>query len=98
VQDQPGESRCVERGVRSVASLHRRSSTGCDREKRSPIRIGKEREVGMLVWALVFLIVAIIAGLLGFGGVASTATGISKVLFFLFLLIFVVTTIASLFA
>ncbi len=52
----------------------------------------------MLIWALLFLSVAIIAGLLGFGDVASTATGIAKVLFFLFLVFFLVTTIASLFA
>jgi uncharacterized membrane protein YtjA (UPF0391 family) len=47
---------------------------------------------------LLFLIVAIIAGFLGFGDVASTATGISKIVFFLFLVMFLVTTIASLFA
>jgi uncharacterized membrane protein YtjA (UPF0391 family) len=52
----------------------------------------------MLIWALLFLIVAIIAGLLGFGDIASTATGIAKVLFFLFLVLFLVTAIASLFA
>jgi uncharacterized membrane protein YtjA (UPF0391 family) len=52
----------------------------------------------MLIGALLFLIVSIIAGILGFGDVASTATGISKVLFFLFLVMFLVTTIASLFA
>lgn len=52
----------------------------------------------MLIWALLFLIVAIIAGLLGFGDIASTATGIAKVLFFLFLVLFLVTAIASLLA
>lgn len=52
----------------------------------------------MLLWALLFLIVAVIAGLLGFGDVASTATGIAKVLFFLFLVLFLVTTIVSFFA
>jgi len=51
----------------------------------------------MLIRALLFLIVAIIAGLLGFGDIASTATGIAKVLFFLFLVLFLVTAIASLF-
>jgi uncharacterized membrane protein YtjA (UPF0391 family) len=51
----------------------------------------------MLMWALLFLIVAIIVGFLGFGDIASTATGIAKVLFFLFLAFFLVTTIASLF-
>lgn len=44
----------------------------------------------MLYWALVFLIIAVIAGAFGFRGVESTATQIAKVLFFLFLVIFVV--------
>ena len=39
----------------------------------------------MLIWALLFLIMSIIAGLLGFGDFASTATGFAKILFFLFL-------------
>ena len=52
----------------------------------------------MLIWALLFLIVAIIGGLLGFGDVASTASGIAKILFFLFLVFFLVTAIASVFA
>jgi uncharacterized membrane protein YtjA (UPF0391 family) len=42
----------------------------------------------MLIWALLFLIVAIIAGFLGFGDVASTATAIATCLFFLFLALF----------
>jgi uncharacterized membrane protein YtjA (UPF0391 family) len=44
----------------------------------------------MLRWALVFLVVAIIAALLGFGGIASASAGIAKTLFFVFLIIFVV--------
>jgi uncharacterized membrane protein YtjA (UPF0391 family) len=50
----------------------------------------------MLNWALAFLIVAIIAGVLGFGGIVATATNIAKVLFFVFLVIFLATTVASL--
>ena len=38
----------------------------------------------MLYWALVFLIVAIIAAIFGFGGVAVAAAGIAKLLFFIF--------------
>lgn len=45
----------------------------------------------MLSWALVFLVVAVLAGLLGFGVVAGTAAGIAKILFFLFLILFVVS-------
>ena len=39
----------------------------------------------MLKWALIFFIVSIIAGLLGFTGVAAGAASIAKILFFLFL-------------
>ena len=43
----------------------------------------------MLKWAFVFLIVALIAGALGFTGVAGAAIGIAKFLFVLFLVLFV---------
>ena len=45
----------------------------------------------MLYWAAVFFIVALIAAVLGFGGIAAGAAGIAKVLFFLFVLAFVVS-------
>ena len=45
----------------------------------------------MLHYALVFLIVALIAALFGFGGIAAGAVGIAKILFYLFLAIAVVT-------
>lgn len=45
----------------------------------------------MLYWALVFLVVALVAGLLGFGGVASASIGIAQILFFIFLILFLVT-------
>ncbi len=38
----------------------------------------------MLKWALIFAVVALIAGALGFGGIAGAAAGIAKILFFLF--------------
>jgi uncharacterized membrane protein YtjA (UPF0391 family) len=47
----------------------------------------------MLRWALVFLVVAIIAAVLGFGNIAGDAAYIAKILFFLFLVIFVVMLI-----
>lgn len=49
----------------------------------------------MLTWAAVFFIVAIVAGLFGFGLIASTAAGIAKILFFVFLIIFVITLVAG---
>lgn len=50
----------------------------------------------MLYWALVFLVVAIIAALLGFGGIAIAAAGIAKILFFVFLAVFLLTVITGL--
>ncbi|HVR37399.1 MAG TPA: DUF1328 domain-containing protein [Methylomirabilota bacterium] len=47
----------------------------------------------MLGWAVTFLIFALIAGLLGFTGIAGTAVWIAKVLFFVFLIAFVVSLI-----
>jgi uncharacterized membrane protein YtjA (UPF0391 family) len=50
----------------------------------------------MLYWALVFFIVAIVAAVLGFGGVASTAAGIAQILFFVFLVIFLISLVMGL--
>lgn len=51
----------------------------------------------MLKWAAVFFIIALIAAALGFGGVASAAAGVAKVLFFIFLVLFIVALAAGLF-
>jgi uncharacterized membrane protein YtjA (UPF0391 family) len=45
----------------------------------------------MLRWTVVFLVVAIIAGLFGFTEVYAPAVLIAKVLFFVFLVLFVVS-------
>ena len=44
----------------------------------------------MLNYALIFLLVALLAGVLGFGVIAGTAPSIAKVLFIIFLVLFVV--------
>jgi uncharacterized membrane protein YtjA (UPF0391 family) len=50
----------------------------------------------VLYWALVFFIIAIVAGLLGFGGIAVAASSIAQTLFYIFLVIFLVTLIMGL--
>jgi uncharacterized membrane protein YtjA (UPF0391 family) len=50
----------------------------------------------MLSWAFTFLILAIIAGLLGFGGIASASIEIAQVLCFLFLIVFAISLVAHL--
>lgn len=50
----------------------------------------------MLSWALVFFVVAIIAAVFGFGGIAAGATEIAKILFFLFVILFAVSLVVGL--
>jgi uncharacterized membrane protein YtjA (UPF0391 family) len=50
----------------------------------------------MLYYALLFLLIALIAGALGFGFVAFAAAGIAKICFFLFLVMFVASLIMHL--
>jgi len=50
----------------------------------------------MLRYAVIFFIVAIIAALFGFGGIAAGATEIAKILFFVFVVLFVVSLVAGL--
>lgn len=50
----------------------------------------------MLHYAIVFFVIALIAAVLGFGGIAGTAMGIAKILFFVFLAVAAVLWIMSL--
>lgn len=50
----------------------------------------------MLRMALLFLVLALVAALFGFGGIAGTAAGIAQILFYVGLLLFVVTLLYSL--
>jgi uncharacterized membrane protein YtjA (UPF0391 family) len=49
----------------------------------------------MLKYALVFFVVALIAALFGFGGIAAGAAGVGKILFFGFLILAVVSLVAG---
>jgi uncharacterized membrane protein YtjA (UPF0391 family) len=53
----------------------------------------------MLRWSVIFFVVAIIAAIFGFGGIAEGAASIAQILFFIFLALFVITILfgASLF-
>jgi uncharacterized membrane protein YtjA (UPF0391 family) len=50
----------------------------------------------MLHYAAVFFVIALIAALFGFGGIAVGAAEIAKLLFFIFLILFVVSLVAGL--
>ena len=64
--------------------------------RRAPEKLAVQEVLDMLYYALLFLVVALIAGFLGFGGIAFAAAGIAKILFFVFLLVFIVTLIMHL--
>ncbi len=49
----------------------------------------------MLSWAITFLIIALIAGLLGFGLVGGMAYGAAKICFFVFLILFIVSLLSG---
>ena len=46
--------------------------------------------MGLLKWAVVFLVISLIAALFGFGNIAEGAADIARVLFFVFLAICIV--------
>lgn len=50
----------------------------------------------LLKWALIFFVLAIIAALFGFGGIAGAAAGIAKLLFFGFIVLAAIVLIAGL--
>lgn len=51
----------------------------------------------MLRYAVVFFIIAIIAAVFGFTGIAAGATEVAKILFFIFLVIFLATLLIGVF-
>jgi uncharacterized membrane protein YtjA (UPF0391 family) len=52
--------------------------------------------MGLLGWAFTFLIVAAIAGLFGFTGIAGSAMAVARVLFGLFLFVFLLLLVLAL--
>ena len=49
----------------------------------------------LLHWAIVFLVVALIAAVLGFGGIAGTAAGAAKILFWIAVILAIVSFLAN---
>ncbi|MGH8337423.1 MAG: DUF1328 domain-containing protein [Rhodoferax sp.] len=50
----------------------------------------------MLHYAVVFLVIALIAALFGFGGIVAGAVEIAKILFFIFVVMAIITFLAGL--
>ncbi len=50
----------------------------------------------MLKWALIFFVISVIAGGLGFSGISEAAGGIARILFYIFIVIFLVFLVLGL--
>jgi uncharacterized membrane protein YtjA (UPF0391 family) len=50
----------------------------------------------MLSWVVTFLVVALIAGILGFGGIAGTSVEIAKIIFFIAVVLFLISAVVGL--
>jgi uncharacterized membrane protein YtjA (UPF0391 family) len=64
-----------------------------DRGAQAP---GRREEKTMLSWVVTFLIIALIAGVLGFGGIAGASVEIAKVIFFIAVLLFLISAVVGL--
>jgi uncharacterized membrane protein YtjA (UPF0391 family) len=74
----------------TVASEHNRDP------KRSDACTAQRQEDIMFSWAIAFLIIALIAGALGFGVVAGTAFAVAKIIFVVALLAFLISAVLGL--
>jgi uncharacterized membrane protein YtjA (UPF0391 family) len=50
----------------------------------------------MLGWAVTFLVIALIAAVLGFGGIAGLSMEIAKIIFFVAIILFAIAAIVGL--
>jgi uncharacterized membrane protein YtjA (UPF0391 family) len=67
--------------------------------RRASACAGKRNEaevVVMLSWVVTFLVIALIAGILGFGGIAGASIEIAKAIFFIAIILFIVSAVVGL--
>jgi uncharacterized membrane protein YtjA (UPF0391 family) len=52
----------------------------------------------MLKWALIFLVISVVAGFFGFSGLSAATAGIAKILFFIAIAVFLIFLVLALMA
>jgi uncharacterized membrane protein YtjA (UPF0391 family) len=68
-------------------------------EARQPRRsqtVIETEVLAMLSWVVTFLVIALIAGILGFGGLAGASIEIAKIIFFVAIVLFLVSAVVGL--
>jgi len=56
--------------------------------------MNKKGQSGWLIWAIIFLVVAIVAGIFGFGIISGVSYTVAKWLAIIFVILFIVAIIA----
>jgi uncharacterized membrane protein YtjA (UPF0391 family) len=56
-------------------------------------RVQQQQEFNMFQWAIIFLVVALVAAALGFGGVAGTAMSAAQIVFVVALIAFLISAV-----
>jgi uncharacterized membrane protein YtjA (UPF0391 family) len=56
-------------------------------------QLHQTRVLIMLSWVVTFLVIALIAGILGFGGIAGASMEIAKIIFFIAIVLFLVSAV-----
>jgi uncharacterized membrane protein YtjA (UPF0391 family) len=67
--------------------------TGQDGARESALEENEEK--AMLSWVVTFLVIALIAGILGFGGVAGVSIEIAKTIFFIAIVLFLISAVVG---
>jgi uncharacterized membrane protein YtjA (UPF0391 family) len=81
---------------RSVAQIAGVQSP-VNNQANGPIRQSETKELSYMIgWAVTFLIIALIAAVLGFGGIAGFAVELAKIVFFVAIVLFVISAIFGL--
>ncbi len=71
-----------------MGAEHVRHNHSRTRAAEEAVQLNPQPALSMLNYAIIFLIIAILAGVLGFGVVAGTAALIAKICFVVFLVLF----------
>jgi len=84
------------RNIRSEAGLVLQSMRRFFGRADTRTRTWKKEVLTMLSWVVTFLIIALIAGILGFGGIAGVSIEIAKTIFFIAVVLFLVSAVVGL--
>jgi uncharacterized membrane protein YtjA (UPF0391 family) len=82
-------------GLNQCSAMEIVSASEARQPRRSQTVIQTEVKA-MLSWVVTFLVIALIAGLLGFGGLAGASIEIAKIIFFVAIVLFLVSAVVGL--